>query len=109
MPEEEHKPIGRPRSGTVARVRFRDEQVSKLVKVTGRYPPRLAAELRELARERKEPLWCVLVLAAEQYLKALPRAEQERLRRHAHGEAVKLKREAAEQYEKNLQTKARKR
>lgn len=110
MPEEqEHGAIGRPRSGTVAQVRFRDEQVSALVKVTGRYPPRLAAELRELAAQRGEPLWFVLVLAAEQYLRALPRPEQERLRRRAHEDAHQLKQAAAEQYERNLQTKAQKR
>jgi len=100
---------GRPRSGTVARLRFRDERVSNFVKVTGRYPPQLAAELRELAAERHEPLWCVLLLAAEQYLKALPQKDRARLYRRAHPDAHQLAKAAAEQYERNLEAKARRR
>lgn len=101
MPE-----VGRPRGGTVTRLRFMNERVSGFVKLTGRYPPQMAAELKELAAQRGEPLWGVLVLAAEQYLKALPTKERERLYRRAHGDAHQLKREAAEQYERNLARKA---
>lgn len=102
-------PVGRPRGGITTRLRFSDKPVSGFVKLTGRYPPQMAAELRELAAERREPLWGVLMLAAEQYLSALPRKDRERLYRRAHGEAKQLAKGAREQYEKNLQTKARKR
>ena len=101
--------VGRPRSGVTTRLRFSDARVSSFVKLTGRYPPQMAAELRELAAERKEPLWGVLLLAAEQYLKALPQKERARLYRRAHSDAHQLAQHAAEQYERNLQTKARSR
>ena len=101
--------VGRPRSGVITRLRFGNERVSGFVKLTGRYPPQMAAELRELAAERGEPIWGVLMLAAEQYLKALPRKDRARLYRRAHGEAKQLATVAREQYEKNLQTKARSR
>lgn len=101
--------LGRPRRGIVAQVRFRDVKVSTLVKLTGRYPPQMAAELRELAAQRGEPVWCVLVLAAEQYLKALPRPERQRLYRRSHGDAHQLAKGAREQYERNLELKARQR
>lgn len=107
MPEEEHKPIGRPRSGVTTRLRFMGEPVSGFVKLTGRYPAQMAAELRELARERKEPLWGVLMLAAEAYLKALPQKERARLYRRAHPDAHQLAKGAREQYERNLELKAR--
>lgn len=99
--------IGRPRSGTSSPLRFADGRVSDYVKITGRYPPRLAAELRELAAERREPLWGILASAAEAYLDALPVQDRARVMRRARSQKPELARAALEQYERNLELKAR--
>lgn len=101
--------IGRPRSGVISPIRFAEGRVSDYVKLTGRYPPQLAAELRELAAERREPLWGILASAAEAYLDALPVKDRARVMRRGRSERTALARAAREQYEKNLQTKAQKR
>lgn len=101
--------IGRPRSGRRGSSRYPAERVSTFVKVTGRYPAPLAARLRALAELQGEPLWALLVEAAEAYVAA----QKPELRKTADREAKRtvrqLEREAVEQYERNLLTKARQR
>lgn len=99
--------IGRPRSGVISPIRFAEGRVSDYVKLTGRYPPQLAAELRELAAERGEPLWGILASAAEAYLAALPVKDRARVMRRGRSQRPELARAAREQYEKNLELKAR--
>ena len=98
--------VGRPRRGILTR-RYDDERVSSFVKLTGRYPPLLAAELRELARQLDEPLWGVLLIAAERYLDTIPPADRMRVVRRARSSRRELARDAAESYERNLERKAK--
>lgn len=101
--------IGRPRRGRLAQAYHAGEQVSGFVKVTGRYPAPLAARLRALAELQGEPLWALLVEAAEAYVAA----QKPELRKAADREAKRtvrqLEQDAVEQYERNRQTKARQR
>lgn len=64
---------------------------------------------RRHARGRGEPLWMVLILAAEAYVKALPRKDRARVFRRARSEARQLAQVAVESYEKELERKARQR
>ncbi len=100
--------VGRPRRGVLTR-RYDDERVSSFVKLTGRYPPLVAAELRELARQLDEPLWGVLLVAAERYLDTIPAADRMRVVRRARSEAHQLAGAARDAYERNLELKARRR
>ena len=100
--------VGRPRKGILTR-RYDDERVSSFVKLTGRYPPMVAAELREMARQLDEPLWAVLLVAAERYLDTIPHADRMRLMRRVRGEAHQLAGSARDAYERNLELKARRR
>ena len=99
--------LGRPRTGTQARRYRPDERVSAFVKVTGRYPAPVAARLRALAQVQGEPLWSVLVQAAEEYLDTLPAALRRDVERRGKHERRQLDIAARESYEKNLETKAR--
>ena len=98
---------GRPRTGDYARRYRPGETVSRFVKVTGRFPAPVAARLRALAAERGEPLWSVLCLAVETYLAELPAAERRTVDKHAKRTVRELERAAAEDYERNLELKAK--
>ena len=98
---------GRPRVGDRASRLYADEKVSQFVKLTGRYPVPLAARLRSLAREQGEPLWVLLVEAAEAYFAALPPGVRNRVKRRAKSEEHLLKAGALESYERELERKAR--
>ena len=98
---------GRPRTGTVAKRYRPGEAVSRFVKVTGRFPAPIAARVRALATHRGEPLWAVLCLAVETYLDALPKAERRTVDRAAKRTVRDLERAAGEDYERNLELKAR--
>ncbi len=98
---------GRPLTGVRAATRFYKERVSLFVKLTGRYPPQVAAELRELASLQGEPLWLVLLDAAERHVKAQAPKLRGKLARRARRSRRELQRDAAEHYERNLELKAK--
>lgn len=99
--------VGRPRSGTSTHLKYWGEQVSTFVKLTGRYPPKLAAELRELASVTHEPLWGILVAAAEAYVAKLDPKLKGRVERQGRAVRADLERQAREQYDANRRSKAR--
>jgi hypothetical protein len=101
--------LGRPRTGPRASRLFRGEKVSLFVKLTGRYPAPLAARLRVLALEQGEPLWVLLVEAAEAYLSALPSTLKAHVQRRARRDVHALQASAVESYERELLRKAQKR
>ena len=99
--------VGRPRSGDYARRYRPGDAVSRFTKITGRFPPPVAARLRALAAQRGEPLWSVLCLAVERYLADVPKAERRDVDKAAKRTVRHLARNAAEEYELNLLTKAK--
>lgn len=99
--------IGRPRTGTRAAKYRPDTSVSRMVKLTGRYPAPLAARLRALAVQQGEPLWSLLCEAAERYVAALPAPARRAMDAAARREVRELERDAVESYERNLELKAR--